>query len=419
MRHLVRATTIILLLSAAGQAGATTAGEFYLGLLRQGTSEVDAGEYDRAVVSLRLAAFGLIESIEYYQTAQVYLTLAWDRQGRSDFAQDAARRVVAAQKIERRYASLSIPDEIRTAFDAVVAKLLTKSEASVLAPRGGSQQQSAGALQPRPDAAATSRTKEPIPAGQQPPPATLSEDQAPVVQEHREPEPPPQEPARQDPAPQAPARTQAAATSDAAAARPAPDRANGTRKPPPAVPPPETTGRTEPVTEKAPELAAPKPAATAPGTLPAAHQKDPQTAAAPSPPSQTQPAAAVLAPPLSTLEIAARLSSAEAALEGSRLPDARRIYHELLEQQKLDREVLLSVAEGSYRARDFPGALAAFGRLGDMRAGEERFQYYVAVAYYETGQYEQAKQALAAALPFIELTPDVTRYRAKIEGAVN
>jgi hypothetical protein len=40
------------------------------------------------------------------------------------------------------------------------------------------------------------------------------------------------------------------------------------------------------------------------------------------------------------------------------------------------------------------------------------------VALYETGQYGTAKRELAAGLSFIEIGPDVARYRAKIEGAL-
>jgi hypothetical protein len=55
--------------------------------------------------------------------------------------------------------------------------------------------------------------------------------------------------------------------------------------------------------------------------------------------------------------------------------------------------------------------------VGTLARGEEPYRYYLAVALYETGQYARAKQELADVLPFIEITPDVARYRTKIEGA--
>ena len=57
-------------------------------------------------------------------------------------------------------------------------------------------------------------------------------------------------------------------------------------------------------------------------------------------------------------------------------------------------------------------------RSGGFRSGEESYRYYFAVALYETGQYKAAKRELAEALKFIELTPDVAHYQAKIEGAI-
>ena len=112
-----------------------------------------------------------------------------------------------------------------------------------------------------------------------------------------------------------------------------------------------------------------------------------------------------------------RLANAEQALNSSRLTESRAIYRDLLERGALSRRLLLRVAEGLYRSRDFEPALEAFERLGDLGQGEEPYRYYIAVALYETGRYARAKEVLRSALPFIEITPDVARYQAKIEGA--
>jgi tetratricopeptide (TPR) repeat protein len=117
-------------------------------------------------------------------------------------------------------------------------------------------------------------------------------------------------------------------------------------------------------------------------------------------------------------ERATRFTAAERALTANNLAEARRIYSELLAVQGLDRDSYIRVAEGFYRARDFARALAAFERAGGLRGGEEPYRYYIAVALYETGQYERAKRELASALPYIEITPDVARYRTKIQSAV-
>lgn len=123
------------------------------------------------------------------------------------------------------------------------------------------------------------------------------------------------------------------------------------------------------------------------------------------------------APAKPTIDVPARLGAGERALIASNLAEARRIYRELLDAQGHDHPTWIRVAEGLYRSRDFSGALAAFRHVGALRPGEEAYRYYVAVALYETGQYEPAKRELAGALPYIEITPDVERYREKIDAS--
>ena len=53
--------------------------------------------------------------------------------------------------------------------------------------------------------------------------------------------------------------------------------------------------------------------------------------------------------------------------------------------------------------------------MGTFAKGEEDLRYYNAVALYETGSYQDAQKELACALPFIQVTDEVTRYRVKIE----
>lgn len=142
----------------------------------------------------------------------------------------------------------------------------------------------------------------------------------------------------------------------------------------------------------------------------------------PAAPPQTTPAASATPEPqvreLGPHDVAGAFAAGERALAEDRLVDARRIYHQLLALD-LDHAQVLRVAEGLYRARDFRGALEAFGRVGALAPGEEPYRYYLAVALYETGQYDAAKATLRAVLPYIEITRDVARYRAKIERAID
>jgi tetratricopeptide (TPR) repeat protein len=114
-----------------------------------------------------------------------------------------------------------------------------------------------------------------------------------------------------------------------------------------------------------------------------------------------------------------RIADADKALGRNDLPTARAIYRDLLENGSFDHAGYVRLAEGLYRSRAFADSLRAFERGGGLRKGEEPYHFYMAVALYETGRYDDAKRELAAALPYIEVTPDVARYRAKIEGAID
>lgn len=321
---------------AAAPAFAATTSDFYLTLLKRGISDVDAGRYDIAVTPLRLSAFGLIESIEHYETAQTYLAIAFDKLGQQEQAREAAHRLVAAERVERRFASLTIPQATRGAFDAVARKVLSAADvASLTAP-------------PKPGSVVS------------PPPATITA--KPAVQK--------------PPVVQKPALSNPPATTTTTA--PAPAK--------PVVPPPATTKPANPP--------ATKPATT---TI---------TAPAPTP-----------APAPARIDVVSRLAAADRALLAANLTDARRAYKDVLDAPGVDHATYIRVGEGFYRARDFANALTAFQRAGAFRSGEEAYRYYVAVAAYETGDYDRARREMAAALAFIEITPDVQRYRTKIESA--
>ena len=112
------------------------------------------------------------------------------------------------------------------------------------------------------------------------------------------------------------------------------------------------------------------------------------------------------------------LADAQRALDSGDIDRARSMYDALSSTAPLSHDAALRVAEGLYRVGDFAGAAKTFARAGAIGRGEERYHYSYAVALYETGRYGNAKRELAAALPYITVTPDVTRYRAKIEGAI-
>jgi tetratricopeptide (TPR) repeat protein len=159
------------------------------------------------------------------------------------------------------------------------------------------------------------------------------------------------------------------------------------------------------VNEAAKELLTPQQAAQL--TMPPPEQQI--AAPTPTPPPGTAPAG----------DSAIALAAAERALNAGETARARQQYESMLAAASLPHMTLLRIGEGMYRARDFRGAVRAFERAGAFAKGEEPFRYYYAVSLYESGRYADAKRELAASLPYIEPTPDVQRYRAKIEQALD
>jgi hypothetical protein len=110
-----------------------------------------------------------------------------------------------------------------------------------------------------------------------------------------------------------------------------------------------------------------------------------------------------------TLEQAASLA------ENGQLDQSRRVYVALMNSADVPRGTMAAAARGLYRIGAYADAVDAFRNLGTFRRGEEDLRYYFAISLFETGHYDAAKKELACALPYIELTSDVARYRHKIE----
>lgn len=398
--HIRAAALIAMLFSVTLPVWAATPNEFYTSLLRRGVAAYEAQRYDDAARSLRLAAFGFVDNVEQYQTAHVYLALTYERLGSEDRARDSARRVVAAQRIEARFLSVPLPQNVRAGFDALSARVLTAPEIQLLR----------STAPPRTAPTTTTATR--------PPATTTTQPSTPPQTATTQPSTAPQIATTQPPATTQPRNTTTTnpppVTTQPATAQPSTTQ--------PATIPPTTTPSQSRGTN--PTTTTPPPATTQPRTTPAQPQPQPQTSSQTRPPAaqppQTQatpPRTTPAAPKPSAGEVASRLIAADRALATSNLNEARQIYRELL-TVATERATLIRIAEGFYRARDFQGALSAFQQLGTLQRGEEPYRYYVAVSLYETGQYDRAKRELAAALPFIEVTPDVARYRTKIEGAL-
>ena len=116
--------------------------------------------------------------------------------------------------------------------------------------------------------------------------------------------------------------------------------------------------------------------------------------------------------------VLAMLRQADALASTGETNQADAIYVRLANGANASREAFTAAAISLYRTSDFADAVNAFQRLNTFARGEEDLRYYHAVALYETGRFAEAKRELTAALPHIEMTLDVARYRSKIEDAV-
>jgi hypothetical protein len=218
---------VVAVLMCAGMAwplaAANDANDFYKSLLQRGIGHVDGGQYETGERELRIAAFGLVDAIPEFETAQVYLTIVGDRLHSEADARRALQRIIAADRVQRRFGSLSLRPRVRAEFDLIASKLLTSDQyaflkASPTAEAGTTtmtpQHSSAPAPVPQP---ASSNPKPPPVAAPTPAPMTPAPAPAPLPAPVPRPAPAPvkqasrpkPQPTRPQPTPQPPTPTPA------------------------------------------------------------------------------------------------------------------------------------------------------------------------------------------------------------------
>lgn len=362
----LRKTLLLLWLLMSAAALSASDEDFYQRLYQRGMTHFAAADYAAAFTDLRRAAFGFVEKVEQFETAQSYACIAAHRLGRDNDARDSLMRIVTAEKLQPRYRSLKLPDDVRAEVNAVAANVLTSQEALLLGVTAVA----------KPAVDVPTPTKRPNVA------VTAPRDGAPDAG-------PP--------------------TGDSKPVTPAP--VPQPKKPVPQPVDPPQPKSTAPVPQPVVPVPQPQPKPAAPVPQPVVPTPQP---AVPAP----QPPAAAPKPDPPVRDVAASLADAQHAIDSGDIDRARSIYDALSSTPSLSHDAGLRVAEGLYRVRDFTGASKAFARVGAIGRGEEGYHYYYAVALYETGRYGNAKRELAAALPYVSMTPDVARYRAKIEGAI-
>lgn len=128
MRRTLCTFLLMALLTPSFAFGQTPATTFYFNLLEKGKASFQTGAYAGAVKELRIAAFGLMDTLPHYQTAQIYLALAYERLGNRARARDAIVKVLDAERIAPTYGALTIDPALRPTFEGLAAGVLTPEE---------------------------------------------------------------------------------------------------------------------------------------------------------------------------------------------------------------------------------------------------------------------------------------------------
>jgi tetratricopeptide (TPR) repeat protein len=427
-----RSIAVLAMLTAlAVSASAATTPDVQLDL---GLAAFRAGDYTSSILDLGQAAQGLLteEELQVYidtgrsdrfqplETALVYLALSQFRQAQEDDARDTILRLLEIEKLAPTYVNLPLQSDAAE-FETLVAALVPGSNLPTNA--------QLGAVDPT----------RPLPS---------------VTPVAEEPPPPPQTTDAQLIARQAAVNTYLAFESErmereamknrlAAPVQPAPvQTAQATPPPEPreeptilSVPPqPETLQRQDPQASLpvTPEPTPVQPTqrreepALAETRIEPQPTVEPPIVSLPPEPEPVQPAQPIVRPaPVQRAFPEAdsatirgyltELRQAEAFGDNGLVPEAEAIYTRLINTPSAPREVIAAAAVGLYRTGSFPESVEAFRRLGVFARGEEDLRYYHAVSLYEIGEYAAAQKELACALPFIELTDEVARYRLRIE----
>lgn len=120
--------------------------DFYTELLQRGIAHVNEGKDEQAIRELRIAAFGFLDDIPRFQLAHAYIAVASKRLGREADARYALQRIVAAERIERTFATLELPQSVRKEVDALAGALLTSEQLAVLRGEGARVSASAASV---------------------------------------------------------------------------------------------------------------------------------------------------------------------------------------------------------------------------------------------------------------------------------
>jgi len=347
-------------------------------LLQRGRDDYRAGRYSQAITDLSAAADAILspaqmqtyvnsgnfDSLPKFETAVVYLAMAYANLGRDAEAREQIQRLVIAEGIAPTYASLLLGSDV-AGFEDVARRLVPSLTLQANASLRGAP--------PPPAAIAQVQVPVPAPIAAPPAPATSL-----TAEQQRELD----------------ARVAAAR---AAAEREAQERIAADRAAIQQQMQERIAAERAAAEKEAAERIAAERAAIEKRTL-----------------EQIAQIRAAAAQEVSRTTVATVRRAEGMALAGD-VAEANAMYLRLLNTPSASRDLIAAVATGLYRTGDYADALQGFQRLGTFARGEEDLRYYRAVALFETGRFAEAKKELECAMPFIEMTDEVNRYREKIE----
>lgn len=132
---------LLLLVPAAGFAG--FGDDFYEGLYTRGMTHFHASEYQAAFSDLHLAAFGFVDQLERFETAEAYAAIAANRLGNEALTRAALVGIAKADGIQPHFRSIAISDALRAELERAATLLLTDEERAALHIAGQTQRPAA------------------------------------------------------------------------------------------------------------------------------------------------------------------------------------------------------------------------------------------------------------------------------------
>jgi hypothetical protein len=128
---------LLFFVPAAGFAG--FGDEFYEGLYARGMAHFRASEYQAAFSDLHLAAFGYVDQLDRFETAETYAAIAANRLGNEALTRSALVGIAKADGLQPHFRSIAIPEALRAELERAAALLLTSEERAVLRIAGQTQ----------------------------------------------------------------------------------------------------------------------------------------------------------------------------------------------------------------------------------------------------------------------------------------